>query len=237
MRVVVRALFLAAFICGLFAAAHAQTAGESPELERVLTQMDADARNFKTAEASVVTDHYYAVLKEIDDSARQKGKVYFRREGGEIQMAADLAAPDNEYILYSGGKVQRYKSKIDQVEEYNSGKNRSDIEGFLVLGFGGSGHDLLRSYAVKSLGPETVDGVKTERLELIPKSEHFRNNVARILLWIDPKRGISIQQQFFEPSGDYRLSKYSGIEINQKLPDGVFKLKTTGTTKFVPPPG
>jgi outer membrane lipoprotein-sorting protein len=213
--------------------AGAQIVGESAELEHVLAQMDAAARTFKTAEASFVTDHYYAVIKDIDESARQKGTIYFRREAGEIQMAAHIVVPDEEYVLYSGGKVQRYKPRIDQVDEYNPGKNRSDIESFLVLGFGGSGSDLFKSYAVRSLGPETVNGVKTAKLELIPKSDRFRNNVARILLWIDPDRGISVQQQFFEPDGDYRLSKYSDIKINQELPNDVFKLKTTKKTKFV----
>ena len=79
----------------------------------------------------------------------------------------------------------------------------------------------------------TVNGIETEKLELIPKSARLKNNIARILLWIDPARGISVQQQFFEPSGDYRMAKYSDIQINQKLPDNAFKLKTTGKTKFI----
>jgi outer membrane lipoprotein-sorting protein len=70
-------------------------------------------------------------------------------------------------------------------------------------------------------------------LELIPKSARLRNNIARILLWIDPARGVSVQQQFFEPGGDYRLAKYSEIQINQKLSENAFKLKTTGKTKFI----
>jgi outer membrane lipoprotein-sorting protein len=70
-------------------------------------------------------------------------------------------------------------------------------------------------------------------LDLVPKSQKVRNNVAHIILWIDTGRGVSLQQQVFEPSGDYRLAKYSDIEINQKLPDNAFKLKTTGKTKTV----
>jgi outer membrane lipoprotein-sorting protein len=65
----------------------------------------------------------------------------------------------------------------------------------------------------------------------------MRNNIARVLLWIDPARGISVQQQLFEPGGDYRLARYSDIQINHNLPGNVFKLKTTGKTKFVPPEG
>jgi len=223
---------------GWLLAATAWPQSESAELDRVLTQMDAAARNFRTTEASFVTDQYYEVIKAVDETARQKGKIYFRREGGEIEMAADIVETDKKYVLYSGGKVQVYHPKIDQVEEYNPGKNRSDVESFLVLGFGGGGHDLLKSYDVKFLGSEAANGIKAEELELIPKSARLRNNIARILLWIDPDRGISVQQQLFEPGGDYRLAKYSEIKINQKkFPEDVFKLKTTGRTKFISPQG
>ena len=45
------------------------------------------------------------------------------------------------------------------------------------------------------------------------------------------------QQFFFGNSGDYRLAKYSDIKMNEKIPDSVFKLKTTGKTKFISPQG
>jgi outer membrane lipoprotein-sorting protein len=245
MRAPLKTLFLGTVVIGwlLAAVAWPQNA-DSAGLESVLSQMDAAGKKFHTTEASFVWDHYFAVIKEIDESARQKGTIYFQRESDEVQMAADIVTPDNETILYSGGKVQWYKAKTDEVNVFTPGKNRSDIEGYLVLGFGGGGHDLLKSYDVKLLGSETIDGSKVTKLELIPKSEHFRDKIARIWLWIDPLRGISLQQQFFEPSpggdfrlADYRLAKYSGIKINAKLPDNVFKLKTTRKTKFVPPPG
>jgi outer membrane lipoprotein-sorting protein len=220
--------------CLLTAAAWAQIVGESAELERVLARMDAAAKSFKTTEASVVWDQYQKVINETET---QKGRIYFRREGGEIQMAADFVEPDKKYVVYSGGKVQVYQPKIDQVSEYNPGKNRSDVESFLVLGFGGSGRDLFKSYVVRLLATETVGGVAADKLELIPKSDRLRNNIARIWLWIDPVRGISVQQQFFEPDGNYRLAKYSDIQINKPLPENAFKLKTTKRTKFVSPQG
>jgi outer membrane lipoprotein-sorting protein len=234
MRAVLKTLVLGTVVIGWLLAALAWPQSDSAGLERVLKQMDDAARNFRTTEASVVWDQYQKV---IDETETQKGKIYFRREGGEIQMAADFVEPDKKYVIYSGGKVQVYQPKIDQVNEYNPGKNRSDVESFLVLGFGGSGHDLLKSYDVKFLGSETANGIAAEKLELIPKSTRLRSNIARILLWIDPARGVSVQQQFFEPSGDYRLAKYSEIQINQKLPENAFKLKTTGKTKFLSPQG
>jgi len=68
----------------------------------------------------------------------------------------------------------------------------------------------------------------------VPKTVSVRNNVDHIVLWIDSSRGISLQQQFFfGTSGDYRLAKYSDIRMNEKIPDAVFKLRTTGKTKFI----
>jgi len=203
-------------------------------LEHVLSQLDKAASNFRTAEADFVWDQYQKVVNEHDI---QKGKVYFRRQGQEIQMAADITEPAKKYLLFSGGKVQVYQPGINQITEYNVAKNRVELESFLVLGVGGSGRDLLRQYDVKYLGTEQADSLNAEKLQLIPKSVKVRNNVERILLWIDPARGVSVQQQFFEPSGDYRLTKYSNIELNQKIPDSVFKIKTDGKTKVVSPQG
>lgn len=208
--------------------------GGAADLDRVLTEMDNNARNFHSAEASFVWNQYQKVIDETDT---QKGKIYFRRQGNDTQMAADIIEPDKKYVIYSGGKVQVYQPKIDQVNEYNAGKNKSDLESFLVLGFGGSGHDMQKMYDVKYLGAESINGVSTSKLELVPKSAHLRNNVSKIVLWIDPNRGVSIQQQFFQPDGDYRLAKYSDVQVNQKIGDNAFKLKTTGKTKVVSPQG
>ena len=201
-------------------------------LEKVLGQMDSAAASFHTTQANFDWEQYWKV---VNDKESQKGTVYYRRSGKEIQMMADITDPPKS-VLFSEGKVQLYEPKLKRVTSYEAGKNREAVESFLVLGFGGGGHDMLKSFEVKYLGPETVEGVNTEKLELVPKSERVRNIFAKIWLWIDPARGISTQQQFFEPSGDYRLAKYSNIQVNQKIPDNAFKLKTSGDTKFVSGP-
>lgn len=221
----------------LLSAAWAQDPGtqSNPERDRVLQQMDQTAANFRTTQANFVWDQYQKVVDEKDT---QKGTVYFRRNGNDIEMAADVEDPaPPKYVLFSSSKVQFYQPKIDQVTVYNAGKDREALESFMVLGFGGSGRDMLKSFDVKYLGSEKVDGADAAKLELVPKSAKARNNFDRIWLWIDPARGVSVQQQLFAPSGDYRLAKYSDIQLNQKIPDSVFKLKTTSKTKFVSPQG
>jgi outer membrane lipoprotein-sorting protein len=207
---------------------------ETP-LQQVLSRMDQTAANFKTTQATFVWDQYQKVVDETDT---QKGTVYFRRTGDEVQMAADIIDPaPSKYVLFTDNKVEVYQPRIDQVTRYNTGKDRSAFESFLVLGFGGSGKDMLKSFVVSYIKDEKVDGVDTAKLELVPRSQKVKNTFDRIWLWIDPARGVSVQQQLFAPSGDYRLAKYSDIQLNQKIPEDRFRLKTTGKTKVVSPQG
>src|SRR6266852_4381203 len=188
--------YLAILLASAFAMAQDSTkcvrSGSQPqsnsELERVLKQMDTTAATFRSTEATFVCTQYQKVVNDTDT---QKGKIYFRRQDKEIQMAADITQPEQKYVMFTNGTVRVYQPRIDQVTEYNAGKNRSDLESFLVLGFGGSGHDLLKLYDVEYLGKEKMDSIEADKLELLPKSVKVRNNIARILLWIDPTRGVS----------------------------------------------
>jgi len=206
------------------------------ELQRVIAQMDRTAANVRTTQANFVWTQYTAVISDISD--RQKGTVYFRRTGKQVEMAADITDPaPAKYVLFTGSKVQVYQTKIDQVTQYDTGKDRAAFESFLVLGFGGSGQEMLKSFEVTYLGVERVDGVDTAKLDLVPKSEKARNTFNRIWLWIDPARGVSVRQKLFAPDGDYRLADYSDIRLGEKIPDSAFKLKTTNKTKFLSPKG
>jgi outer membrane lipoprotein-sorting protein len=220
-------------VLGALCSGSAQKATDSgPSLETVLSQMDAAAAQFRNAEADFVWDQYQKVVDETDT---QKGKIYFRRtgKGGDTQMALNVTSPEQKYVLFADGKLRMYQPKIDQVNEYDVGKNRDEVETFLVLGFGGRGHDLLQQFDVKFDGIEPVNGVQTAKLELTPKAAKVRNMFDRIVIWEDVQKGISLKQQAFEPSGDYRIATYNNINVNSKVPDDAFKLHTSGRTKTV----
>ena len=120
-------------------------------------------------------------------------------------------------MLYSGGKISIYQPKLDQVTDYDLGKNRVDLESYMVLGFGGSGQDLAKTFDVTYVGPETIDGVATAKLQLIPKSEKVRNNYNKIFLWIDLEQGNFGAAAIFPPQGDYRLAKYTSIQERRRF--------------------
>ena len=85
---------------------------EAPSLESVLKKMDAAAANFHTTQADFVWDQYQRVVDEHD---LQKGTVYYRRAGKEIEMMAEIKEPDPKFVLYKDGKLQVYQPKIEQV--------------------------------------------------------------------------------------------------------------------------
>lgn len=233
------------FDCSFFHAGTPVPQNESAALDAVLKKMDAVSATFHSAQAQFEWDIYQKVINEIAEV--DTGNIYYRRNGKEVEMMAEVRKsgdsasalkPDEKYVLFSGGKIRLYQKKIDQVTEFDLGKNRSDFEGYIVLGFGGSGQDLLKSFDVTYVGPETIDGIATARLRLIPKSQKVKNMYKEIYLWIDLDRGVSVQQQLISPQGDYRLAKYSNIQVNgKKIPDDVFRLKTTSKTQTVIPKG
>jgi outer membrane lipoprotein-sorting protein len=200
-------------------------AAQNPQLDAVLTQMDQASAKFKSATADMTWDQYSKVVDEHDI---QNGRIYFRRNGNDMQMAADFEKPVPKKVVYSGGRVQLYEPRINQITERNAGANRGDVESFLVLGFGGRGHDLPKSYDVTFDGMEAINGTECAKLELVPKSPNIKKMFSKIIVWIDPKQDVTLQQQFFEPSGDNRTTKYSNIKINARVSEENFKIKASG---------
>jgi outer membrane lipoprotein-sorting protein len=227
-----------------FAAAHPQTPSDAGALDTTLKKMDATAANFRAVQADFEWDRYEKVIDEVDDV--QKGTVYYRRNGKDkdIEVKIDVKTagpsaselkPEPKFVLVNEGKIQMYQPKPDTLTVYDLGKNAADFESYLAIGFGSSGQDLVKAFDVTYAGSEPIGGVTTAKLHLIPKSERVRNNFKEIFLWIDLDRGISVQQQFFEPQGDNRLAKYSDIQLKEKLSDDIFRLKTTSKTQTVSP--
>ncbi len=233
-----------AFLCGVLrlSAAHpAAPQAEPVTLESVIKKMDDAAAKFRTAQAALEWDSYQKVIDEVDQV--ETGTIYYRRnKDKDIEMKVDikelgasLAAlkPAPKAVLLSEGKIRVYEPKRDQVTVYDPGKNRAEFESYAVLGFGGSGQDLLKSFDVKYAGQQPVNGVSAAWLQLEPKSQKVRNTYKRIDLWIDLDKGVSVQQQFFTPENDYRLCKYTNVRVNEKIPDSAFKLNTTSNTQTV----
>jgi len=187
-------------------------------LDGVLAMLDKSAQDFHSLTADIEHIKYTAVVK---DSSAETGQIFVRRDD---KMRIDFQKPDLRTILRNGDSLFVFTPKISRVEEYNIGKHRSFADQYLALGFGTKGDTLKKNYVVTLIGEEEFDNRKTVVLELTPKSDQARSQIARIRMWIDEASWLPVQQKFFETSSDdYFLSHYTHVMKNLKISDAKFK--------------
>jgi hypothetical protein len=183
-----------------------------------LGQLDAASAKFHNVQVDVQTDDYTQVARDHD---LQTGSMYVERNGASESMGGARYTPGAKkpykIYTYDAGTLQVYSPGMNQVEILKAGANHAKYESFLTLGFGGSGKDLARSWDITDLGPETISGVKTEKLDLVGKDQSVRKTFSHVTIWVDPARGISLKQIFYDPDGDTHTTTYSNIRLNEKV--------------------
>jgi outer membrane lipoprotein-sorting protein len=216
----------------------AQTASpaSSADLEKVISQLNAAAAKFESAEADFTWDQFQAVVQDHD---LQTGTIYYeRKKGGSTRVAAylkqDNGKPAPKTVVFDGGDANFYEPGIKQLTVIRAGANKSQWESFLTLGFGGSGTELKVNWKVSLLGTESMDGVSVAKLDLVPVQQSVANMFTHVTIWVDPAKGLSHKQIFYQPSGDLRTATYTNIRYNLPIAADVFQLKLPpGTTRVV----
>lgn len=211
-------------------AAHGQ-GRTSWTLEGVLKQLDAAAKDFHSLSADVERTKVTVV---VNDRSTSTGTILVRGD----KMLLDLKTPDPRTILRTGDNLYIYTPGLHRVEEYNLGKNRALVDQFLLLGFGTEGKELQKGYLLALLKEEKLDDRKTIELELTPKSDAVRNQIAKIQIWLDESSWLPVQQQFYETgTGDYFIVRYSKVVRNPGISESEFKPHWPKGTEKIKPQG
>jgi len=224
-------ILLCSLVFGLPARA-ANQASAKLTLDYVLSMMDHSAADFKSLTAAIEHVKYTAIVK---DTSSETGEIFVRKDAKE---RIDFQSPDPRTILRNGDNLYIYTPKINRVEEYNIGKNRAIVDQYLALGFGTRTETLRKNYDISLTGEEELDGHKAAILELTPRSEEQKKQIAKVVMWVDQSSWLPIQQKFVEAgTGDYVLSHYTKVMKNLKLGDGKFKADWPKGTKVEKPRG
>jgi len=198
------------------------------ELDAVLDRMDRAAAAFKSMSANIRRVSHTAVVNEDNVDS---GTILLKRgRGHEVRMLIQLTEPDAKAVEFRDHTVDIYYPKIQTVDEFDVSKFRELLEQFFLLGFGTSRATLQASYSLRLVGADTINGQKTDRLELIPKSKEVLQHLLRLEMWVGDN-GYPLQQKFYIPGGDYELATYSDMKINPDLPDAMLKLKLPRNVK------
>jgi outer membrane lipoprotein-sorting protein len=213
----------------------AQTAAPA-DLDKVLSKLDASAKTFQSAQADIVWDN--VITQPSPDTDSQVGNVIFAHgKSGDTQVAlhikTDNGRPALKDLVYANGIGKIYQPNIKQMQVLKLGDNRSALDAFLTLGFGGSGADLRKTWKVSLAGTEAVNGIQASKLQLIPLDAKMAETTSKVFLWIDMDKGIAVKQQRFGTDGGYVVLTYSNIQLNGKVPSGAFDLKPPKDTQIV----
>jgi hypothetical protein len=220
-------------------------AQQPPSVDAVLHQLDVASAGFKSTVADLRIDLFEKV---VQDTSTECGIIYYQRQGASLQMGLRSASvssnscPPNpgagnasRLIDYKSGTLQMYEPLANHLTILNAGSNQAQYESLLTLGFGASGRDLAKAWTITSEGAETInDGnknVAAAKLKLVAKDPAVLKNIASVLIWVDPTRGVSLKQQFFTPAGDYRTTYFTNIRYNQKIDTSIFAIKTNKQTQ------
>ena len=218
-------LFSVVALVATSAPLHAQP--KPGHLDAVLRQMDAASLKFQSAEADFRWDLYERVVKQ---TTTQTGTIYFKKHGTTTVMGARVVSPSIKLIEFRNGMVRLFEPNTDHLTIIDATKNKEQFESFLTVGFGGSGTELAKAWTISDLGDETIDGVKTAKLDLVAKDPAVRNNCTHMTIWVDPVRGVQLKQSLYMPSEDYRTAVYANIKYNQKLDEKPYEIKTDKKT-------
>lgn len=193
------------------------------DLGQVLQKLNATAKNFHTATANFEFDTIQT--DPIPDTDVQTGTAFYERKGSSFQMAAHIhehnKGPAQKTYVFSGGVLKISDTgKESDAKTYNQA---SKYESYLMLGFGASGADLQDKWNIKYLGTEILDGLKTDKLELVAKDPAVVRTIPKVTIWLDTARAVSLKQVFDEGEGISRVCTYTNIKVNQSLPKDAFK--------------
>ncbi len=204
------------------------SSAEDQSADAILARMDQAAPNFHAMSADVRMLTYTAILS---DKAIDEGTLKMQRlKTNDVRAIIDFSGQTDARVIAFLGKIVRiYYPKLKTYQDYEVGKNSDVLNQFLLLGFGSSGKELAQSYTITMEAPEKVAGADTAKLLLVPKDPKVQQRLTKIEMWIPAGAAYPIQQQFYEPSGNYRTVTYSNISLNPsihgtldlKLPPGV----------------
>jgi outer membrane lipoprotein-sorting protein len=219
-----RALTVSLFAFGL---------GAAPVNPELLQRLDNAASHFQSMTATVT---YLTHTDVIDENTTETGEVVMKKVApGEVQGLINFTAPNPRSVTFEKRNVRIYYPKINTLQVYDLEEHGEQLDKFLMIGFGISGSELARDYAMSVLGTEGVKGAEgdqTIHLELIPKTGEARKYVKKRELWI-PEHGdpYPLRDKITAPSGDSQTMTYSNLKINPQLPPDALKLKLPAGVK------
>ena len=224
-----RVLLAGALALALTPPASARKGKRPTDLTEILSDMNEASKRLKTVSANL---EYTKVTVLVDDKSTESGQLFFRK-GKTTEIRIDIQKPERKTLLFKKNKGEIYFPKINQIQEYDLEQKSDLVQQFLLLGFGTDANELKKTYNVKYVREEDLEGDTTVLLELVPRKGNAAAQITKIQIWVNEESWLPAQQKFFQTGGDYLIAHYSGVKVNRVLPGSDFELAAAGGAKRV----
>jgi len=191
--------------------------------------MDETAKHLKTLSANL---DYTKVTVLVNDKTTEEGRLFFHKEKAP-EVRIEMQQPESKIIVFRKNKAEIYYPKINQIQEYNLEQRAGLVEEFLLLGFGSDSTELTKSYEVKYLKEEEIDGETTALLDLTPRKQNVASQITKILMWVSEDSWLPVQEQFSQPGGDYMIARYKAVKVNAPMSPSTFEIHPAGGARRV----
>ena len=197
----------------------AALACSAESIDTILTRMDTSAKTSNSFAAKV---KWVEFTKSINDLYEQSGSVALRRVKGRVMGRQDVEKPNQFTWHFAGDNWEKYLPKANMIEVVQVSKLSKAADQYLLMVFGATGVELRKAYDLSGGTEEAVGGVKTTRLEMVPKDKKAREYAAKVEMWVPVGQSYGVQVKVTEPNGDYNLWTYTDAKVNPALPDSAF---------------
>ena len=195
------------------AGAAAQTAEQQAAmLKTTLEKLRVSSAKFVSAEANVERLQFTYVIHSNEPA--QTGRIYILRDKNhKVQFGIRMNPPDVRIVEYKDGVLRDDQPLAKKCLSIT----KKGVDSYVTLGFGGGPDELQADWTVTDLGPETMAGVKVEKLSLVPRDVHVKANYAKVEIWVDLERDVTLKQVFYATNNDTNTATYTDIHYNTQV--------------------
>ena len=169
------------------------------------------------------------VNRSLNQVKKAEGRVYFKKSG---MMRWEYDKPVRQEIVSDGSTIWHYQPDDNQVIV---GKISKAMRAKLSIAFLSGEGDLRRDFQILSPKGQSQREDRWYLLELAPIQSQA--DLQRLVLRVDPKRYLIVQTDIYDAFDNINRIRFSGIKVDQNLPDSLFTFTIPLNTQVLRSPG
>lgn len=169
------------------------------------------------------------INRSLNQVKKAEGRVYFKKPG---MMRWEYHKPGRQEIVSDGSTIWHYQPDDNQVIV---GEISKAMRAKLSIAFLSGEGDLRRDFHILSPEGQSQRDDRWYLLELAPIQSQA--DLQRLVLRIDPKRYLIVQTDIYDAFDNINRIHFSGIKVDQGLPDSLFTFTIPPNTQVLRSPG